>query len=74
MSRSVAEDIADGGEYFIAFSQGKPAVFGWFQLSDNTIFMGVDPAFSGKGIASLMLDFLEERLAIAISRQPACVV
>ena len=67
--RSIAEDIASDGEYFIAFSHGKPAVLGWFQVSDGTICMNVGPAFVGKGIASLMHDFLEERLATAISRR-----
>ena len=67
--RSIAEDIASGGEYFIAFSQGKPAVFGWCQTSDCTIYMTVDRAFLGQGIASLMHDFLEEKLVIALSRQ-----
>ena len=67
--KSISEDIASGGEYFIAFARGKPAVFGWCQTSDCTICMNVDRAFVGKGIASLMLDFLEEKLAIAISRQ-----
>lgn len=61
---SIAEDIESGGEYFIAFSRGKPAVLGWCQLSDGAISMNVDPVFVGDGIASLMLDFLEERLAI----------
>lgn len=67
--RSIREDIEAGGEYFIAFSQGKPAVLGWCQTCDGTICLHVDPAFIGKGIAILMLDFIEERLATAISRQ-----
>ena len=67
--RSISEDIEDGGEYFIAFERGKPAVLGWCQLSDGTIFLNVDPAYVGKGSASLMFDFLEERLSIAIGRQ-----
>jgi ribosomal protein S18 acetylase RimI-like enzyme len=33
------------------------------------MFVNVDPAYIGKGIASMMLAFLEERLATAISRQ-----
>ena len=67
--KSISEDIAEGGEYFIAFSHGKPAVFGWCQSSDCTISMNVDREFIGQGVASLMHDFLEEKLAIAISRR-----
>ena len=67
--KSIVEDIASGGEYFIAFSQGKPAVFGWCQTSDCAICVNVDREFLGQGIASLMHEFLEERLATAISRQ-----
>lgn len=67
--KSISEDIASGGEYFIAFSQGKPAVLGWCQTSDCTICVNVDREFLGQGIASLMHDFLEEKLVIAISRQ-----
>ena len=72
--RSIAEDIASGGEYSIAFSQGKPAVLGWCQTSDCTICVNVDRAFVGQGIASLMHDFLEDRLVIAISRQSVQLV
>ena len=72
--KSISEDIEQGGQYFIAFSQGKPAVFGWCQVSDGTICVNVDRAFLGQGIASLMLDFLEDRLAIAISRQSVQLV
>lgn len=74
--RSISEDIESGGEYFVAFSQGqgKPAVLGWFQVSDGTICMNVDPVYAGKEIASLMLDFLEERLVTAISHRSVQLV
>ena len=71
---SIAEDIESGGEYFIAFVQGKPAVLGWCQVSDCTICMNVDPSYVGQGIACSMLEFLEERLAIAISRRSVSLV
>ena len=69
---SLSEDIESGGEYFIAFSRGKPAVLGWCQVSDGTICMNVDPSYVGQGIACSMLEFLEERLAI--SQKSVCVV
>ena len=72
--KSISEDIASGGEYFMTFSQGKPAALGWCQTSDCTICVNVDRAFLGKGIASLMHDFLEERLATAISRESVQLV
>ena len=73
-AESIAEDIESGGEYFLAFSQGKPAVLGWCQSSDCTMSMNVDPVFLGDGSASMMHDFLEEKLAIAITRQSVVLV
>jgi hypothetical protein len=67
--KSISEDIRGGGQYFIAIVQGNPAVLGYCEPSDGAMFFNVDPIFLGEGVASMMLAFLEERLATAISRQ-----
>lgn len=66
--KSISEDLRGGGQYFIAIAQGQPAAFGWCEPSDGAMTVNVDPAYVGKGIASLMLEHLEGKLA-AISRQ-----
>ena len=72
--RSISEDIESGGEYFVAFSRGKPAVLGWCQVADGMISLNVDPSYVGQGIACSMFEFLEERLATAISRRSVALV
>lgn len=73
-TKSIMEDIDGGAEFFVAYVRGKPAVLGWCQVSDCTICMNVDPSYVGQGIACSMLEFLEERLAIAITRQSVVLV
>ena len=66
--KSISEDIRGGGQYFIAIAQGQPAAFGWCEPSDGAMTVNVDSHYLGKGIASMMLEHREGKLA-AIRQQ-----